>query len=69
MEDCELVEVLDAQAGSALPRVTVRPRTGGGVVFASTADAVIAHPRVGRRLCQQGIFNYLYQETVPAPGP
>ena len=40
----------------------------GGVVFATTADAVIAHPAVGRRLCRQGIFNYLYQETVPAPG-
>ena len=41
---------------------------GGGVVFASTADAVVAHPGVVRRLCRQGIFNYLYQETVPAPG-
>ena len=56
----------------AIDRMAVRSLcyapVGGGVVFASTADAVIAHPRVGRRLCRQGIFNYLYQETVPAPG-
>jgi asparagine synthase (glutamine-hydrolysing) len=56
----------------AIDRMAVRSLcyapVGDGVVFASTADAVIAHPRVGRRLCRQGIFNYLYQETVPAPG-
>jgi len=56
----------------AIDRMAVRSLcyapVGDGIVFASTADAVIAHPRVGRRLCRQGIFNYLYQETVPAPG-
>ena len=38
-----------------------------GMVFGSTADAVIAHPAIGRRLCMQGIYNYLYCENVPAP--
>jgi asparagine synthase (glutamine-hydrolysing) len=56
----------------AIDRMAVRSlcyaTVTGGVVFASTANAVVAHPRVGRRLCRQGIFNYLYQETVPAPG-
>jgi asparagine synthase (glutamine-hydrolysing) len=56
----------------AIDRMAVRSLcyapVAGGVVFASTADAVIAHPGVGRHLCRQGIFNYLYQETVPAPG-
>jgi asparagine synthase (glutamine-hydrolysing) len=56
----------------AIDRMAVRSlcyaQAGGGVVFATTADAVIAHARVGRRLCRQGVFNYLYQETVPAPG-
>jgi asparagine synthase (glutamine-hydrolysing) len=40
----------------------------GGIAFASTVDGVIAHPALPHRLSMQGIFNYLYQESVPAPG-
>ena len=39
-----------------------------GLVFASQADMVAAHPRVGKQLDQQGLFNYLYFAQVPAPG-
>jgi asparagine synthase (glutamine-hydrolysing) len=42
--------------------------TRGGIVFGSTAAVVAAHPAIGRRLCMQGIYNYLYCENVPAPG-
>jgi len=39
-----------------------------GVVFASQADMVAAHPAVGADLDPQGLFNYLYFHQVPAPG-
>ncbi len=38
------------------------------VVFAHRADAVAAHPEVGRALDPQELFNYLYFHDVPAPG-
>lgn len=40
----------------------------GQLVFGSTADSVAAHPKVGRQLSQQAIFNYLYCHVVPSPG-
>jgi asparagine synthase (glutamine-hydrolysing) len=40
----------------------------GQLVFGSTADSVVAHPKVGRELSQQAIFNYLYYHVVPSPG-
>ncbi len=55
----------------AIDRMAIRSLsfapTRGGIVFGSTADAVAAHPAIGRRLCMQGIYNYLYCENVPAP--
>ena len=39
-----------------------------GLVFASQADMVAAHPAVGASLDPQGLFNYLYFFQVPAPG-
>ena len=39
-----------------------------GIVFASQADMVAAHPGVGKAIDQQGLFNYLYFAQVPAPG-
>ncbi|OYY94847.1 MAG: asparagine synthase [Hydrogenophilales bacterium 28-61-23] len=39
-----------------------------GMVFASQADMVAAHPAVGRELNPQGLFNFLYFYQVPAPG-
>ena len=42
--------------------------SGKGLVFASQADMVAAHPAVGRSLDPQGLFNYIYFFQVPAPG-
>jgi asparagine synthase (glutamine-hydrolysing) len=39
-----------------------------GLVFASQADMVAAHPAVGRTLDPQGLYNFLYFYQVPAPG-
>jgi asparagine synthase (glutamine-hydrolysing) len=39
-----------------------------GLVFGTSAESVAAHPRVGRELSPQGIFNYLFCHMVPAPG-
>jgi asparagine synthase (glutamine-hydrolysing) len=39
-----------------------------GIVFASQADMVAAHPAVGSELDAQGLFNYLYFYQVPSPG-
>jgi hypothetical protein len=56
----------------AIDRMAIRTMyhapVAGGVAFASTLDGLIAQPAVSRRLSMQGVFNYLYQETVPAPG-
>lgn len=40
----------------------------GGIVYGTSVGMVASHPSVGRRLCMQGIYNYLYCENVPAPG-
>ncbi len=67
--------VLDAERNRgliAIDRMAIRSLCYAvipdGIVVASTADAVAAHPKVGRSLCRQSIFNYLYCENVPAPG-
>lgn len=39
-----------------------------GLVFASQADMVAAHPAVGMELDPQGLFNFIYFFQVPAPG-
>jgi asparagine synthase (glutamine-hydrolysing) len=56
----------------AIDRMAIRSlayaRCGNAVVFGTSAGAVAAHPEIGRRLSRQGIYNYLYCETVPAPG-
>lgn len=40
---------------------------GTGLVLASTADGVLAHPDVARALSDQGLFNYLFFHMTPAP--
>ncbi|MDD2720461.1 MAG: asparagine synthase C-terminal domain-containing protein [Gallionella sp.] len=42
--------------------------TKNGLVFASRADTVAAHPDVGAQLAPQSLFNYLYFYDVPSPG-
>lgn len=39
----------------------------GRLVFASSVQALRAHPAVQTRISQQAVFNYLYHHTVPAP--
>jgi asparagine synthase (glutamine-hydrolysing) len=48
-------------------KLAFAPSTNG-IVFASQADMVAAHPAVGRKLDPQGLFNFLYFAQVPAPG-
>jgi len=56
----------------AIDRMAIRrlcyAKAAGGVVFATSAEAVASHPAVRRRLDPQGIYNYLYCENVPGPG-
>jgi asparagine synthase (glutamine-hydrolysing) len=67
--------ILDPQTGSGLLAVD-RMGTRGlcyashprGLVFGSTAEAVAAHPGVGRQVSRQALFNYLYCHMVPSPG-
>jgi len=55
----------------AVDRVGIRPLCyavrGNTLVFGSTAESVAAHPRVGRKLSDQALFNYLYCHDVPSP--
>ncbi|MBS3955270.1 MAG: asparagine synthase [Methylomicrobium sp.] len=39
----------------------------GGLVFGSTADAVIAHPLVSDEVSQQTVYDYLYFHHCPSP--
>ena len=68
--------VVDTQASTvllAIDRVGVHSLAfasvgGKALVFASRADAVAAHPAVGKRLSFQALFNYFYFHDIPAPG-
>jgi asparagine synthase (glutamine-hydrolysing) len=42
--------------------------TGRGLFFASSADALIAHPAMSATIDPQSIYNYLYFHMVPGPG-
>jgi asparagine synthase (glutamine-hydrolysing) len=43
-------------------------RVPGGLVFGSSADAVLAHPAVGRDIDPQAVFDYVYSHHCPSPG-
>jgi asparagine synthase (glutamine-hydrolysing) len=69
------VAILDPQTRTGLLAVDRMGSRGlcyathsGGFVFGSTAEAVAAHPGVGRQVSQQALFNYLYCHMVPSPG-
>lgn len=66
--------ILDSMTGAALLAVDrigietlCHARIAGGLLFASRADAIAAHPRAAARLDPQGLFNYLYFHCVPCP--
>jgi len=67
--------VIDTHANTALlaiDRIGVHTlafsATDKGLIFASRADAVAAHPAVGKQLSFQALYNYFYFYDVPAPG-
>lgn len=39
----------------------------GGILFASTTDALAAHPSVGRNVDSQALYDYVYFHMVPGP--
>jgi asparagine synthase (glutamine-hydrolysing) len=43
-------------------------QTAGGLVFGTSADAVLAHPQVGREFAPQAVFDYVYSHHCPSPG-
>ena len=40
----------------------------GGLVFGSSADALLVHPDVSREIDPQAIFDYVYSHHCPSPG-
>lgn len=67
--------VIDSHANTALlaiDRIGVHSlafaTNGSGLVFASRADTVAAHPDVGTQISTQALYNYFYFFDVPAPG-
>lgn len=67
--------VIDRQAHTALLAIDrsgvhslAFSATDRGLVFASRADSVAAHPDVGTQLSFQALYNYFYFYVVPAPG-
>jgi asparagine synthase (glutamine-hydrolysing) len=67
--------LLNAETGEALlaiDRIGIRnivwQQTGDDLVFASTADALAAHPGVRHEVDHQGIYNYVYFHMIPGPG-
>jgi asparagine synthase (glutamine-hydrolysing) len=68
------VAVVDTQGASGLlaidrlgTRTMCYANPSRGMVFASSAESVVAHPFVTRELSQQAIFDYLYCHVVPSP--
>ena len=69
------VAVVDTQAANGLlaidrlgTRTMCYANPSRELVFASTAESVVAHPSVTREISQQAIFNYLYCHVIPSPG-
>lgn len=67
-----LVDTRVQVAMLAIDRMGIQPlafaKTENGIVFASDARAVGAHPDVDNALSPQGLFNYMYFHMVPSPG-
>ena len=68
------IAIVDAETSSgllAVDRMGVRgmcyATVGGQLLFGSTTESVAAHPKVGRRISHQAIFDYLYCHVVPSP--
>ncbi len=68
---CILSEDRD-EAVLAIDRMGIHPlsfqTSGEGLVFGSSADAMILHPRVPGEIAPQSLYNYVYFHMVPGPG-
>ena len=69
-----VISIVNPQTQScllAVDRIGVRSLVyevvGSGIVFGSTCDAVLAHPRTSRAIDPQQIYNYVYFHMVPGP--
>jgi asparagine synthase (glutamine-hydrolysing) len=66
-----VLEPLKRRACLVLDRVGAErlcyARRGDHLVFGSSVQNVAAHPRVGRVIDPQAIYDYLYFHTIPAP--
>jgi len=66
--------ILDSRSGEALLAVDragihclCYQRSGPGLLFASSADALLAHPMGSKALDPQSLYHYLHFHIVPAP--
>ncbi|MFP5380852.1 MAG: asparagine synthetase B family protein [Gammaproteobacteria bacterium] len=66
-----VLEPLKKRAFLALDRMGVErlcyAESSGHLVFGTSIQSVAAHPRVGRHVDAQAIYDYLYFHTIPAP--
>jgi asparagine synthase (glutamine-hydrolysing) len=66
-----VLDPLKKKAFLALDRIGAErlcyARSGGQLVFGSSAQSVAAHPAIGRSVDPQAIYDYLYFHTIPAP--
>lgn len=72
---CFTLAILDERSGEALlatDRMGVQPLSwqlaGETLVFGSSADTLLRHPRTPGVLDHQGLYNYVYFHMVPSPG-
>lgn len=67
-----VIDSARAQTLLAVDRAGIRNlifrQTAAGLVFASSADALAAHPAVDGAIDPQAIYNYVYFHMVPGPG-
>lgn len=69
------IAIIDENAGEAvlaIDRMGTHPLSyqlsGNTLVFGTSADAIIRHPKTPAKIDQQGIYNYVYFHMVPSPG-
>lgn len=67
--------ILDENAGEAvlaIDRMGTQPLSyqisGKGMIFGSSADALVLHPLAKREIDAQGLYNYVYFHMIPGPG-
>lgn len=66
-----LLDTAKGEALLAVDRIGIRnliwQQAGDSLIFASTADALAAHPAVRREIDHQGIYNFVYFHMIPGP--